>query len=657
MKFTFPPETRVLDGYTIKRAIYRGGFGEVYYALSDGGREVALKLLHNNTEVELRGVQQCLNLSHPNLVTIFDIRQDADGDHWIIMEYVGGETLDALIRRYPAGMPMELVRRWLPGIAAGVAFLHSRGIVHRDLKPANVFSDNGVVKVGDVGLSKFITPSRRSAQTQSVGTVYYMAPEVARGRYGKEVDVYALGIILYEMLTGHVPFAGESAAEVLLKHLTEAPDLSLLPPRIRPVIGRALAKDAVQRFPTVEAFVSAFDAAVLGRAADKSPEPFDPRQKPPLADPPPTVTAPLDGSPGRATPPPMRPETRPSPDAVVAAPFAERSVWDRMRPSLAGWWWIVGSGLLFVLGTRSTGDEAIMYFLNGILIGYLTYSAPRLFARREWGFERENRQNLAPTGARGVEPVGAMRPPPAPRRGGWAGPLHCQVHGPLTGRTRLAHWSTAAFASALITAALTTGVAGLAPSLFRIEAGSDVAPDAIALFGLTSIVAAWLATGVIKWTEAAVHRHRIEGHDGMRRLGLTAAGVLTGAAAWWIADFLQIDVGRLYAAQQVDGLFEAIGERPLIAIADGQRAPTLLGYIVFFGGLFGLRAWERQIELDRGARFRAASVMLTVLIAWLWAQVFAFPLTWALLWAAMISTTVQLAAPWSPGPRTDRPAT
>jgi eukaryotic-like serine/threonine-protein kinase len=98
MKFTFAPESKPLEGYTIKRAIYRGGFGEVYYAVTDAGREVALKLLQHNTEVELRGVQQCLNLSHPNLVTIFDIRQDGDGDHWIVMEYVAGETLDQAIR-------------------------------------------------------------------------------------------------------------------------------------------------------------------------------------------------------------------------------------------------------------------------------------------------------------------------------------------------------------------------------------------------------------------------------------------------------------------------------------------------------------------------------------------------------------------------------
>ncbi|MFO1094565.1 MAG: serine/threonine-protein kinase [Planctomycetaceae bacterium] len=265
MKFTFAPESRPLEGYTIKRAIYRGGFGEVYYALTDAGREVALKLLQNNTEVELRGVQQCLNLSHPNLVTIFDIRQDGDGDHWILMEFVAGETLDVSLRRHPQGMPMEEIRRWVPGLAAGVTFLHDRGIVHRDLKPANVFIENNVVKVGDVGLSKFIAPSKRSAHTQSVGTVYYMAPEVAKGKYGKEVDVYAIGIMLYEMLSGHVPFDGESTGEILMKHLSEAPNLSILPPRLQPVIARALEKDPARRFPTVAALAESFERAVLGK--------------------------------------------------------------------------------------------------------------------------------------------------------------------------------------------------------------------------------------------------------------------------------------------------------------------------------------------------------------------------------------------------------
>ena len=93
-KFTFAPESTPLAGFTIKRGIQRGGFGEVYYAISDGGKEVALKLLHSHVEVERRGTELCLNLKHPNLVSIIDIKYDEDGDTWIVMEYVSGATLD-----------------------------------------------------------------------------------------------------------------------------------------------------------------------------------------------------------------------------------------------------------------------------------------------------------------------------------------------------------------------------------------------------------------------------------------------------------------------------------------------------------------------------------------------------------------------------------
>ena len=243
MKFTFAPESKPLPGYTIKRAIHKGGFGEVYYALSDAGKEVALKLLHENTEIELRGVTQCLNLKHPNLINIIDIRRDSDQDYWIIMEYVAGRTLDEILNQRPGGLTVPEAQRWLNGLAAGLGFLHDKGIVHRDLKPANVFEEQGVVKIGDVGLAKFISDSRRNAQTESVGTVYYMAPEVARGHYGHEVDIYSLGVVLYEMLTGRVPFDGESTAEILMKHLSQKPDVSMLPPALRPVLERVLEKD------------------------------------------------------------------------------------------------------------------------------------------------------------------------------------------------------------------------------------------------------------------------------------------------------------------------------------------------------------------------------------------------------------------------------
>ena len=147
------------------------------------------------------------------------------GDQWVIMEYVSGESLEEVIDRNPNGMPLEQALWWMRGICSGVAYLHDHGIVHRDLKPGNIFSDEGVVKIGDYGLAKFISCSRRSGQTESVGTVHYMAPEIANGRYGREIDTYALGIILFEMLTGRVPFEGESVGEVLMKHLTAEPDL------------------------------------------------------------------------------------------------------------------------------------------------------------------------------------------------------------------------------------------------------------------------------------------------------------------------------------------------------------------------------------------------------------------------------------------------
>jgi len=256
-KFMYPGGTRPLDGYTVKRGVGQGGFGEIYYALSDAGKEVGLKLIRRNLEVELRGIRQCLNLKHPNLLSLYDIRQDDVGDTWVIMEFVGGASLQEALEAHPDGLPVEEVLAWIHGIGAAMAYLHDHGIVHRDLKPGNVFSDEGVVKVGDYGLSKFISCSRRSGHTESIGTVHYMAPEVANGRYGKELDVYALGVILYEILTGRVPFDGESVGEVLMKHLTARPDVSPIPEQFRAVIARALEKDPEKRYCSASEMLAA----------------------------------------------------------------------------------------------------------------------------------------------------------------------------------------------------------------------------------------------------------------------------------------------------------------------------------------------------------------------------------------------------------------
>ena len=256
-RFQYPGGSSPLEGFTIKRGIGHGGFGEVYFATSDAGKEVALKLIRRNLEIELRGVRHCLNLKHPNLLSVFDIREDARGDKWVVMEYVSGESLEDAVAAHPDGMPINDVLGWIHGIGAGVACLHDHGIVHRDLKPGNIFCDEGLVKIGDYGLSKFISCSRRSGQTESIGTVHYMAPEVANGRYGKEIDVYALGVVLYEMLTGRVPFEGESVGEILMKHLTATPDVSMLAEPYRSVVARALEKDPTKRFGTAGQMLAA----------------------------------------------------------------------------------------------------------------------------------------------------------------------------------------------------------------------------------------------------------------------------------------------------------------------------------------------------------------------------------------------------------------
>lgn len=265
MKFTYSSGQKPLDGYTIKRGVGRGGFGEVYYAVSDGGKEVALKLVRGNLDVEMRGMAQCLNLKHPNLVGLYDLRTDSQGEHWVVMEYVAGEPLGAVLNRHPQGLGHDLAREWFLALARAVAYLHDHGIVHRDLKPGNVFLENGIVKVGDYGLCKFISGSHRSAQTESVGTVHYMAPEISTGNYGKQIDIYALGILLYEMLTGRVPFDGESAGEILMKHLTSPPDLTGLPAEYEPIVARALAKNPAQRYATVPELIK--DVEAMARPA------------------------------------------------------------------------------------------------------------------------------------------------------------------------------------------------------------------------------------------------------------------------------------------------------------------------------------------------------------------------------------------------------
>lgn len=618
MKFTFGPESRPLDGYTIKRAIARGGFGEVYYALTDSGKEVALKLLQENMEVELRGVTQCLNLKCANLVTIYDIKQDRDGDHWIVMEYVGGKTLDRVIHEHPHGMPLAEVLAWLDGLAGGIGFLHERGLVHRDLKPANVFRENGVVKVGDVGLSKFIAPSRRSAHTQSVGTVYYMAPEVAKGRYGREVDVYSTAVILYEMLTGKVPFDGETTAEILMKHLTERPNLDAISPSLRPVFERALEKDPQRRTPDVAELARQFRAAAAGDATSR-----------------------LNETPAAATA--VSPVVIPSPQLLETQPFSQpvrNSVFRApappqnplagfvyaVRESLAGAWrhhpflvMAVIAGAVFWLRPQmrvASGSQLAMMAIGTLIAIEIFRSVSRFVDRL---FSDEHVERRKPTSSYGRK----LNRPAAYRA---VDPNTMRI---ISWRRRFTELSGSLAVAGLATSLVTTALA-YTTSFFP-------APALLGHFAGATLVASWGLLVLGKLREG----HRREPY--LDRLLLAGVGAVVGFGIFQLDQFLMIDL-PMDGWSQKDGMFVMSG----LPMVDAAHQPILAGYIAFFATLFGLRRWWWHTDSCRPHRFRVMSILLTTALGAVLARVWGFPMLWGTVWAASLSSVVQLASAWTP---------
>lgn len=654
MKFTFEPEARPLDGFTIKRAIHRGGFGEVYYALTDAGREVALKLLQHDTEVELRGVQQCLNLSHPNLVSIFDVRRDGDGDHWIVMEYVSGETLDAAIRRHPEGMPLELIHKWLPGIVAGAHFLHSRGLVHRDLKPANIFVSGQTVKIGDVGLSKFITVSRRSAQTQSVGTVHYMAPEIARGRYGKEVDVYALGVILYEMLTGSPPFDGESTGEILMKHLTAAPDLSRLPPRLRPVLEKALHKDPAQRHSSLPKLLEEFENAVLGRAEARQSAAAGKScwKKPGCGG---WSKQPRDAAEQvLGFGPAWFREASPGVRVAVICGLAFAAL--HLAPILVpvGMIGAIGYGAYRV--AISTGFWAPRFghalaapFLAAWslpLMSRICLSGALVLGAIVFLEQLSRHAHLEEGGKRAL--IGAF----ALLLGAWifaarrtATSVSTEPALPqlTTSRRRggvVRQRAGVFFHSAALAVPVSALLAGLLalfkPTMFQSSQGGGFDTSLWTFFTLVSIVGVW-GISLTRWWGVSRNAQRP-----ISRWTFAALGAGIGGAAVGLSRFLMVD---LHQAPAPRAAWRHLGEQPLW---DAGVGPTALGYILFFAAVFWLRDWMTLIASNRPQRFSYGAVFSTVFVAWLITLMFPFPLTWGLSWAAVLACTTQIVSPWFP---------
>jgi len=611
MRFRYEPESKPLDGYTIKRAIDRGGFGEVYYALSDAGKEVALKLLQDNLDVELRGIAQCLNLKHPNLMSIFDVRENADGEYWVVMEFVSGDTLDRVIRDNPQGIAPRDVEKILQGIASGVAYLHERGIVHRDLKPANVYRESGHVKIGDVGLAKFIAESQRSAQTQSVGTVYYMAPEIAHGRYGKEVDIYAIAVMTYEMLVGRVPFEGESAGEVLMKHLSQEPDLSVLPSKLQPVLRRALDKDPLQRTPTVEQFADEFSKALDGVQQDWNAFQTGDGQRSDHRGHNPEATA------GRTRQ--HRYGRR------VQSRYASRGEgYETPQPwylDQRNWWWMV---LAFVVSAVLFPIILPLTFGVGIaLIPFLILAAfvGAGVAVVRWIVRAFSEDYGAPV--TGNRPAG---------HGVRLNTQYVRYQSPISGRSlsmpqRFAE-ATGSVAVAIVCAAL------IALAVFATEAVVESPPEAV-LFGVVTALGAAAAIVPSKLWEG-------RWTDGLaRRLITGLCGVATGIAAFAVADSLNVELPVRDMTSATDFVVRSGG----LPVALGTSAiSAMIGYATFFGVLLVARRWWYLVDAYRPRRLSVLSVLVTAVVATLAGVLVHLPLEWAAMWGVAISTTAQLSS-------------
>lgn len=636
-----------LDGYTIKRAVGRGGFGEVYFATSEAGKEVALKLIRRNLDIELRGVRQCLNLKHPNLVALYDLRTDAADDQWVVMEYVTGESLEAAITRHPEGMPVEEALEWLRGIAAGVGYLHSNGIVHRDLKPGNIYLERGNdsiatrVKIGDYGLSKFMSNTRRSGQTESVGTVHYMAPEIAGGRYGREIDTYALGVILYEMLTGCLPFEGESVGEVLMKHLTAEPDLAKVDEPYRTIVARALAKDPELRLSSVEEMLAmlpgekapatyvdgsrgttsqadAMSAVLRNKLNNEFEKPWSPVSRPPHTDFP-------------------KPPREPLWQYAVEVLDEGRQWWAQLPlPPLA-------KGVIFFAAL-------VAFVFSGLAFAIPFTVLPAYFAWYIfWSIFLKEATPANPTGP--VQPNGRRRKnckPSASRqaRYDWRAAALRQRRERTT-RQKATTLTGSMLGSALVATILSAILAPLA------VANTEATPLGFGVWlAVISTLGAWSVLA-----SSALSARFFDGRGPRRMMNLPiglALGVVAAALALLLGEGI---VDRDLGFDKNDAVLTHLADE-WIPIADNLRVVasgspgtqtvfvSLLGSAAYFGLLLFALRWWNTTDYVRRHRWNTWTILAAAAGAWLVSLLTWYPQPAGMLVAGTMAAALQLASPW-----------
>lgn len=618
MSFTYPPGSTPLPRYTIRRGIGMGGFGEVYFAVSDAGKEVALKRIQRNLEVELRGVAHCLNLKHPNLVALYDICKDDNDQSWVVMEYVAGLNLRQVLDEAPNGLPIEEADRWFRAIAAGVNHLHSAGLVHRDLKPGNVFDDLGIVKVGDYGLSKFISASHRGGHTESVGTFHYMAPEIGRGQYGREIDIYALGILLYELLTGQVPFDGESCHEIIVKHLTATPELGGVAEPYRTTISRCLEKDPGKRFASIPEMLESLDGGqtLVSKTESGDNQDGEPLMAQAIQDEEP-LEAILVPEPGRQ----RATGSSPAHDEPVAR--ALRHSWQDLKR-----WWATldrspGAKVLLLLVAGFfllVNTHWLLPMLSMAAVIYVPYYVVRqmvLHSKQQPTYAEAQRIATA---------AGATRRPVSKAQ--WRGFVRNDLRAKRS-IYRVAElntsWIAATFAA--IGMALVAGVIGLR--------SGPVDALAIAPYGWMASVVLLSSLGILGLGKLW---ERGEGEALPRRLVLAGLGAGVGMAAYTLHQFLMLPMDQ--------GLERGIDATDLPQAFYQNGTPLASAMMAHFAVLFAALRWWKPVDPLRRSRLSIWAVAVAVVAEWGVHQLLPIPQPAGMMIAGGVAIAVQLSAPW-----------
>lgn len=366
------------DRYEIIRKLGAGGMAEVYLAHDRHlGRDVALKVLQSRfagdeqfVERFRREASSAAGLNHPNIVQIYD-RGQAEGTYYIAMEFLEGRSLKDVIVRF-APLRADHIISITTQILEALRFAHRKDVVHRDIKPQNmIVDDEGRVKVTDFGIARAGSASSMTETGSILGTAHYLSPEQAQGGYAEAAsDLYALGVVMYEMATGQLPFTGDNPVTIAMRHVNEAPT----PPRalapdvpesIERIILRALAKRPEQRYLTAAAFLE--DIYRVQRGESVAPPPpflplddaFGPSSEehtrvmgPAAADQTRSYRVPAD--PTQVRPPAGRRDETPPQEPFPHEPPARRSVWPWVMVIA---FLILLAGSIYVLATTLTGSD------------------------------------------------------------------------------------------------------------------------------------------------------------------------------------------------------------------------------------------------------------------------------------------------------------